>query len=62
MILNQFVMTVAETDEILFIKHIYGLSYLYTFLIMTLFTIIVQFVTFFILKKINMIDSLKSVE
>ena len=61
-LLNQFVMTVAETDEILFVKDIYGLSYLYTFLIMTLFTIIVQFITYFILKKINMIDSLKSVE
>ena len=61
-LLNQFVMTVAETDEILFVKDIYGLSYLYTFLIMTLFTIIVQFITYFILRKINMIDSLKSVE
>ena len=61
-LLNQFVMTVAETDEILFVKDIYGLSYLYTFLIMTLFTVFVQFITYFILKKINMIDSLKSVE
>ena len=61
-LLNQFVMTVAETDEILFVKDIYGLSYLYTFLIMTLFTIVVQFITYFILRKINMIDSLKSVE
>ena len=61
-LLNQFVMTVAETDEILFVKDIYGLSYLYTFLIMTLFTVVVQFITYFILKKINMIDSLKSVE
>ena len=61
-LLNQFVMTVAETDEISFVKDIYGLSYLYTFLIMTLFTIFVQFITYFILRKINMIDSLKSVE
>ena len=61
-LLNQFVMTVAETDEILFVKDIYGMSYVYTFLIMTLFTVVVQFITYFILKKINMIDSLKSVE
>ena len=61
-LLNQFVMTVAETDEILFVKDIYGMSYLYTFLIMTLFTVVVQFITYFILKRINMIDSLKSVE
>ncbi len=61
-LLNQFVMTVAETDEILFVKYIYPMSYLYTFLIMTLFTVVVQFITYFILKRINMIDSLKSVE
>ena len=35
---------------------------LYTFLIMTLFTIVVQFITYFILRKFNMIDSLNSVQ
>lgn len=60
--LNLFVLTVAETDEILFVKDIHFLSYIYTFLIMILFTVIVQVITHFILRKINMIDSLKSVE
>ena len=60
--LNLFVLMVAETDEILFVKDIHVLSYIYTFLIMIAFTLIVQFITSFILKKINMIDSLKSVE
>ncbi len=60
--LNLFVLTVAETDEILFVKDVHFLSYIYTFVIMILFTLLVQFVTYFILKKINMIDSLKSVE
>ncbi len=61
-LLNYFVMTVAETDEILFLKIVDPISYLYAFLIMVIFTVIVQVVTHFILKIINMIDSLKSVE
>ena len=60
--LNYFVLTVAEIDEIVFIKDIHSFSYIYTFIIMIIFTIIVQIMTSFILKKINMIDSLKSVE
>lgn len=60
--LNYFVLMVAETDEIIFIKDINYLSYIYTLLIMVLFTIIVQGITNIILKKVNMIDSLKSVE
>ena len=60
--LNYFVLTVAETDEIIFIKNIHYLSYIYTLIIMIFFTILVQFITSAILKKINMIDSLKSVE
>ena len=61
-LLNYFVMTVAETEEILFLKTVLPISYLYTFLIMIVFTVLVQIVTHFILKTINMIDSLKSVE
>ena len=60
--LNYFVLMVAETDEIIFVKDINYLSYIYTLLIMIIFTIIVQIMTNIILKKINMIDSLKSVE
>lgn len=61
-ILNNFVLTIAETDEILFVKNIYKLSFGYTFLIMIFFTVLVQVVTHFSLKKIDMIESLKSVE
>ena len=60
--LNYFVLTVAETDEIIFIKNIHYLSYIYTLIIMIFFTVLVQFITSAILKKVNMIDSLKSVE
>ena len=61
-ILNSFVLTIAETDEILFVKNIKVLSFIYTFVIMVFFTVLVQFITHFILKKIDMIESLKSVE
>ena len=60
--LNAFVLTVAETDEIIFAKEINYLSYILAIVIMIIFTIVVQIITNFILKKINMIDSLKSVE
>lgn len=60
--LNIFVLNVAETDEIIFIKDINYLSYILTVVIMIIFTVIVQIITNLILKKINMIDSLKSVE
>ncbi len=60
--LNAFVLMIAETDEILFTKEITLLSYFISFLIIILFSIIVQIVTHFILKKIDMLDSLQSVE
>lgn len=60
--LNLFVLTIAETEELLFIKDIHLISYIITFAIMMAFTIIVEIMTYFILKKIDMIDSLKSVE
>ena len=61
-ILNTFVLTIAETDEILFVKDIKPLSFVYAFIIMIFFTVLVQFVTYFVLKKIDMVESLKSVE
>ena len=45
-----------------FSKIINPLSYLYSILITIGFTLIVNFVTYFALKKIDMIESLKSVE
>ena len=60
--LNTFILMIAETDEILFIKTIKPLSYILSFIIIVIFSIIVQVITYFILKKIDMIDSLKSVE
>lgn len=60
--LNTFILMIAETDEILFIKTIKPLSYGLSFIIIIVFSVIVQVITYFILKRIDMIDSLKSVE
>lgn len=60
--LNTFVLMIAETDELLFIKTIKPLSYILSIIIVIIFNIIVQVITYFILKRIDMIDSLKSVE
>lgn len=60
--LNTFILMIAETDEILFIKTIKPLSYVLTFIIIIVFSVIVQVITYFILRRIDMIDSLKSVE
>ena len=60
--LHQYVMTVAETDEILFMKTIHWISYVFSFVITIFFGIVVQIFTYFKLKKIDMIESLKSVE
>ena len=45
-----------------FAKVIQPISYLYAVLITIGFTVIVNIVTYFALKKIDMIESLKSVE
>lgn len=60
--LNSFILLVGETDDLLLIDKIDCLSYLYTLIIMIVFTIIVRLIAYFILKAIDMLDSLKSVE
>ena len=56
---------VSKTVEIDRVRFIYGvkpLSFLYTTLLSILFTLIINFIAHFSLRKIDMIDSLKSVE
>lgn len=60
-----FGMTIVETIEleiVEFIKNITPLSYVFTIAFMVLFAVIVNIKVHFTLKKINMIESLKSVE
>ena len=60
--LTNFIMSTCETDMLRFSKIIEPLSYVYSIGITIIFTLIVNIVTYFALKKINMIESLKSVE
>lgn len=60
--LHSYVMTVAETDNILFFHYINWYSYIFTGLVIMIFGLIVQIFTHFKLKRIDMIESLKSVE
>ena len=60
--LNYYIIGTCEISMLRFNKTIEPLSYIYSALITIAFTLIVNFVTYFALKKIDMIESLKSVE
>ena len=57
-----FIVDSIEIDLVKFIHHINIESYLLSFMFLTIFTLIVSFIIHFALKKIDMIESLKSVE
>jgi len=61
-LLSTFVLTVAEREPMIFPKVIRPISYAYTFGLMLAFAGIMNFVSHYAMKKINMIDSLKSIE
>ena len=60
--LNYYIIGTCEINMLRFAKIILPQSYIYSVLITLGFTIIVNIVTYFALKKIDMIESLKSVE
>lgn len=60
--LHRYVIGIIEVDSTVFLKYINPLSYVWAFLITIILTIAVQIFTYFKLKKINMIESLKSVD
>ena len=60
--LNYFVLGTCEINMLRFCKIIEPMSYVWAVLITVGFTVIVDIVTYFSLKKIDMIESLKSVE
>ena len=62
LILHQFVIQTAELDMIMFGRKIHGLSFLYSALLTILFTIIINFTMHFKINKIDMAESMKSVE
>lgn len=60
--LTNFIISTCEIEVLRFPRTIGMMSYVYSALITIVFTIIVNFATYFVLKKIDMIESLKSVE
>ena len=61
-VLLQFVIVTVEVDDVMFGRVIHLTSYLYSFLFTLGFSMFVNWVMYFKLKKIDMVESLKSVE
>ena len=61
-ILHRFTIVTVEVDLMMFGRTVSLLSYIQSIFITIIFAVIVNFVMFFSLKKIDMVESLKSVE
>lgn len=61
-ILHRFVIVTVEVDSTMFGRNIDTASYGYSFLITLAFSVLVNLVMYFKLRKIDMVESLKSVE
>lgn len=62
LVMHHFVIITAEIDIMMFGRNIHFISYVYSILLTFAFSVIVNFAMFFRLRKIDMIESLKSVE
>ncbi|MCH5204135.1 MAG: FtsX-like permease family protein [Oscillospiraceae bacterium] len=60
--LCMFVITTAEIDEVMFGREIHPISYLWAFLVTIGFSLLVNLIMTRTLKRISMVESLKSVE
>ncbi len=60
--LCMFVITTAEIDELMFGREIHWISYIWAFLVTLGFSLLVNLIMTKTLKKISMVESLKSVE
>ena len=60
--LHKYVITTVETEMIMFGRKIKFMSIVYSLILTYIFSAIVNFVMYFKLKKIDMIESLKSIE
>ncbi len=58
----RFVVTTAEADTMMFARHIQLTSFLFSALLTFLFSFLVNFAMHFRLKRINMVESMKSVD
>jgi putative ABC transport system permease protein len=60
--LHRYVIETVEIELVMFGRNIDWSSYVYSLLLTLFFSAFVNFVMFFKLRKINMVESLKSVE
>ena len=60
--LHRYVIVTAELDMMMMGREVRAVSYLYAGLLTIVFAMFVNFVLYFKLKKIDMVESLKSVE
>ena len=61
-LLHRYIILTVEVEEAMFGRQIHWQSYLYSFLFTVAFSLVVNWVMFYKLKKIDMVESLKSVE
>ena len=61
-IMHRFVILTSEVELMMFGRSIKAISFVYSSTLTILFSYVISFVMYFKLKKINMIESLKSVE
>lgn len=61
-LLHRYIILTVEVEEPMFGRQIHWQSYLYSFLFTVAFSLFVNWVMFYKLKKIDMVESLKSVE
>ncbi len=61
-LLHRYIILTREVEEAMFGRQIHWQSYLYSFLFTVAFSLFVNWVMFYKLKKIDMVESLKSVE
>lgn len=60
--LHQFIILTVEVDMVMFGREIMGMSYVYSGLFTIVFALLVNWIMYYKLKEINMVESLKSVE
>jgi len=60
--MHRMVIVTCEIDNIKFVRQIQGLSYLYSGLLTMAFSLVVNRITRFQIRRINMVESLKSIE
>ncbi len=61
-VLHLFIIETVEVDTVMFGRIIHGTSYLYSLVFTVLFSLIINGIMYFKLRRIDMVESLKSVE